>query len=133
MTTLSANPTAPTVSTDEAVDPRTLRSVIVAAPIGPLFEGYGLYLYGSVAVLCGGLVLRSTNETAPLLASLATFGAGFGVRPLGAIVFGHVGDLGGRKYTFLITMVAMGLGTALIGLLPTYASWGLFATIMLVV
>ena len=133
MTTLSANTSAPTLSSDDAVDPRTLRSVIIAASIGTLFEWYDFYLYGSLAVFFGGLFFPSTNETAQLLASLATFGAGFGVRPLGAIVFGHVGDLVGRKYTFLITMVAMGLGTALIGLLPTYASWGLFATVMLVV
>jgi MFS family permease len=72
------------------------------------------------------------NETAQLLASLATFGAGFGVRPLGALVFGHIGDLIGRKYTFLVTMAAMGIGTALIGLLPSYASWGLAATTILV-
>ncbi|HKU45192.1 MAG TPA: MFS transporter, partial [Polyangiales bacterium] len=72
------------------------------------------------------------NPTAQLLASLPTFGAGFGVRPLGALVFGHLGDLVGRKYTFLITMATMGLATALIGFLPTYASMGLLATVLLV-
>ncbi len=61
-----------------------------------------------------------------------TFGAGFGVRPLGALVFGHLGDLIGRKYTFLVTMAAMGLGTACIGLLPSYDHWGLLATALLV-
>jgi MFS family permease len=113
-------------------DPATIRKVILAASLGTLFEWYDFYLYGSLAVFFGGLFFPSGNETAQLLASLATFGAGFGVRPLGAIVFGHVGDLVGRKYTFLITMTAMGLGTALIGLLPTYASWGLGATVLLV-
>ncbi len=111
---------------------KTLRRVIVAASLGTLFEWYDFYLYGSLAVFFGGLFFPAGNETAQLLASLATFGAGFGVRPLGALVFGHIGDLVGRKYTFLITMVSMGLGTALIGLLPSYASWGLLATALLV-
>jgi MFS family permease len=114
------------------VDRKTLRRVIVAASVGTLFEWYDFYLYGSLAIFFGALFFPSGNETAQLLASLATFGAGFGVRPLGAIVFGHIGDLVGRKYTFLITMVTMGASTALVGLLPTYASAGLVATILLV-
>jgi MFS family permease len=109
-----------------------LRKVIFAASLGTLFEWYDFYLYGSLAVFFGGLFFPKGNETAQLLASLATFGAGFGVRPLGALVFGHVGDLVGRKYTFLVTMATMGLSTALIGLLPTYASFGLLATVLLV-
>jgi len=132
MTTLSSANAAATESAEAPLDARALRSVIFAASLGTLFEWYDFYLYGSLAVFFGGLFFPSTNETAQLLASLATFGAGFGVRPLGAIVFGHIGDLVGRKYTFLITMVAMGLATALIGLLPTYASWGLLATVLLV-
>jgi MFS family permease len=83
-------------------------------------------------VFFGGLFFPKGNETAQLLASLATFGAGFGVRPLGAMVFGHIGDLIGRKYTFLVTMATMGLSTALIGLMPTYDSLGLWATAVLV-
>jgi len=85
-----------------------------------------------LAVFFGGLFFPKGNETAQLLASLATFGAGFGVRPPGAIVFGHLGDLIGRKYTFLVTMATMGLSTALIGVLPTYASFGLGSTALLV-
>src|SRR5204863_585346 len=104
-----------------------LRRIIVAASLGTLFEWYDFYLYGSLAVFFGGLFFPTGNDSAQLLASLATFGAGFGVRPLGALLFGHVGDLVGRKYTFLVTMATMGLGTALIGLLPTYRSWGLVA------
>lgn len=111
----------------------SLRSIIFAASLGTLFEWYDFYLYGSLAVFFGGLFFPKGNETAQLLASLATFGAGFGVRPLGALVFGHVGDLVGRKYAFLVTMVTMGLGTALIGILPSYASAGLVATVSLVV
>jgi MFS family permease len=110
-----------------------LRRVIVASSVGTLFEWYDFYLYGSLAVFFGKLFFPAGNETAQLLASLATFGAGFGVRPLGALVFGSLGDRVGRKYTFLITMATMGLSTALIGLLPTYSTLGILATILLVV
>jgi len=113
-------------------DAATLRRVILAASVGTLFEWYDFYLYGSLAVFFGGLFFPKGNDTAQLLASLATFGAGFGVRPLGAIVFGHLGDLIGRKYTFLVTMATMGLSTALIGVLPTYATFGLGSTALLV-
>ena len=109
-----------------------LRRVIVASSVGTLFEWYDFYLYGSLAVFFGKLFFPAGNETAQLLASLATFGAGFGVRPLGALVFGSLGDRVGRKYTFLITMATMGLSTAFIGLLPTYETLGLAATALLV-
>ena len=99
--------------------PSLFRFLIVAGVLG--------------AVFFGGLFFPKGNETAQLLASLATFGAGFGVRPLGAIVFGHIGDLIGRKYTFLVTMATMGISTALVGLLPSFASVGLLATVLLVV
>jgi len=124
---LEANPAGQPLA-----DPATLRRVIVASAIGTLFEWYDFYLYGSLAVFFGKKFFPEGNDTAQLLASLATFGAGFGVRPLGAVVFGHIGDLIGRKYTFLVTMATMGLSTALIGLLPSYASWGLGATALLV-
>src|SRR5215470_18564260 len=104
-----------------------IRRVILASSLGTLFEWYDFYLYGSLAVFFGGLFFPKGNETAQLLASLATFGAGFGVRPLGAIVFGHIGDRVGRKYTFLVTMATMGLSTALIGVLPTYSQVGIWA------
>src|SRR5512140_1664597 len=106
---------------EKAVDGGTIRRVILASSLGTLFEWYDFYLYGSLALFFGSRFFPPGNETAQLLASLATFGAGFGVRPLGALVFGHVGDLIGRKYTFLLTMLTMGLATAFIGLLPTYA------------
>src|SRR5271155_2646492 len=121
----SAAPADPPAVIDDAP---TLRRVIFASSLGTLFEWYDFYLYGSLAVFFGGLFFPPGNDTAQLLASLATFGAGFGVRPLGAVVFGHLGDLVGRKYTFMVTMAAMGLGTAMIGLLPTYGRWGLAAT-----
>src|SRR5450432_4718360 len=120
------------VSQAEATEPAALRRIIVASSLGTLFEWYDFYLYGSLAVFFGDLFFPKTDGNAGLLASLATFGAGFGVRPLGALVFGRVGDLIGRKYTFLVTIVAMGLSTALIGFLPTYASVGLLAPALLV-
>src|SRR5215470_15754338 len=89
----------------------SLRRVILASSLGTLFEWYDFYLYGSLAVFFGELFFPPGNERAALLASLATFGAGFGVRPLGALVFGRVGDLIGRKYTFVVTMTTMGLST----------------------
>ena len=109
-----------------------LRQVIGASSLGTLFEWYDFYLYGSLAAFFSGLFFPSGNPTAALLASLATFGAGFAVRPFGAIVFGRLGDLVGRKYTFLVTILIMGLSTALIGFLPTYQSVGLLSPILLV-
>jgi MFS family permease len=119
-------------ASERELSPAELRRVIVASSVGTLFEWYDFYLYGSLAVFFGGLFFPKGNDTAQLLASLATFGAGFGVRPLGALVFGSLGDRVGRKYTFLITMATMGLSTALIGLLPTYDTLGLVATTLLV-
>src|SRR5277367_4921424 len=119
-------------SSQSAPDASTLRRVIFAASLGTLFEWYDFYLYGSLAVFFGGKFFPHGSDTAQLLASLATFGAGFGVRPLGALVFGHLGDLVGRKYTFLVTMATMGLATALVGFLPSYESVGLTATVLLV-
>jgi MFS family permease len=115
-----------------STDPKTLRRVIWASSLGTLFEWYDFYLYGALAIFFSSKFFPPGNETAQLLASLATFGAGFGVRPLGALVFGHLGDLIGRKYTFLVTMATMGLATTLVGFLPTYEQWGLWATIILV-
>ena len=115
-----------------STDPKTLRRVIWASSLGTLFEWYDFYLYGALAIFFSSKFVPPGNETAQLLASLATFGAGFGVRPLGALVFGHLGDLIGRKYTFLVTMATMGLATTLVGFLPTYEQWGLWATIILV-
>jgi MFS family permease len=108
------------------------RKVIFASALGTVFEWYDFYLYGTLAVFFSALFFPPGNETAAFLASLATFGAGFAVRPLGALVFGRIGDLVGRKYTFLITIVVMGLATALVGVLPTYAQIGLWAPVLLV-
>jgi MFS family permease len=109
-----------------------IKQVIFASSVGTLFEWYDFYLYGSLAAFFGGLFFPPGHETAGFLASLATFGAGFAVRPFGAIFFGRIGDRVGRKYTFLVTIVIMGVSTALIGILPTYSSIGILAPILLV-
>jgi MFS family permease len=111
---------------------RKHRRVIFASSLGTVFEWFDFYLYGTLAVFFGALFFPPGNETAAFLASLATFGAGFAVRPLGALLFGRVGDLIGRKYTFLITIIVMGASTALVGVLPTYAQIGVWAPILLV-
>lgn len=108
------------------------KKVIFASSLGTVFEWYDFYLYGSLAVFFGALFFPKGNETAAFLASLATFGAGFAVRPFGAIVFGRIGDIIGRKYTFLITIIVMGASTAFVGLLPTYEQIGIWAPILLV-
>ena len=114
------------------LDSKRDRLVIVASSLGTVFEWYDFFVYGILAALLGRLFFPSDNATAATLASLAAFGAGFGVRPLGALIFGHFGDLIGRKYTFLVTITLMGMATAAIGFIPTYASAGLWAPILLV-
>lgn len=106
--------------------------VVVAASTGTVFEYYDFLLYGSLATFFGALFFPPGNETAALLASLATFGAGFAIRPLGALIFGRLGDRVGRKKTFLITIVLMGLSTALVGVLPDFETIGWWAPALLV-
>ena len=105
---------------------------VVAASLGTIFEWYDFFLYATLAVFFSALFFPPGNETAALLASLATFGAGFAVRPFGALIFGALGDRIGRKRTFMITMVIMGFSTVVIGLLPTYAQVGVWAPVLLV-
>ena len=112
---------------------RKHKLVIFASSLGTVFEWYDFYIYGTLAVFFGKLFFPPENETAAFLSSLALFGVGFSVRPFGALVFGRIGDLVGRKYTFLVTIVVMGLSTALVGLLPTYASIGFWAPTILVI
>jgi MFS family permease len=107
------------------------RLVIIASSLGTVFEWYDFYIYGSLAVFFAGLFFPPGNPVTALLTSLLTFGVGFVVRPFGALVFGRIGDLVGRKYTFLITIVVMGLSTAMVGVLPTFATIGWVAPIML--
>src|ERR1700741_2326110 len=106
--------------------------VIFASSLGTVFEWYDFYLYATLAPFFAALFFPPGNDTAALLSAFATYAAGFLVRPFGAIIFGRVGDLVGRKYTFLVTIVVMGLSTFLVGLLPTFSSIGWTAPILLV-
>ncbi|MGH2402240.1 MAG: MFS transporter [Candidatus Limnocylindria bacterium] len=106
--------------------------VIGASAAGTTIEWYDFYLYGVLATFFAAQFFPPGNEVAALLSALATFGAGFAVRPFGAVVFGRIGDLIGRKFTFLVTISIMGGATALIGILPTYAQIGVLAPILLV-
>jgi MFS family permease len=107
-------------------------TVVFASSLGTVFEWYDFYLYGSLAVIISKQFFSGVNETAAFIFALAAFAAGFAVRPFGAIIFGRVGDLVGRKYTFLITIVIMGISTFGVGLLPSYASIGVAAPVILV-
>jgi MFS family permease len=108
------------------------RQVIFASSLGTVFEWYDFYLYGSLAAIISKQFFSGVNETTGFIFALLAFAAGFAVRPFGALVFGRLGDLVGRKHTFLITIVIMGLSTALVGVLPSYASAGVIAPIALI-
>src|SRR5438093_814480 len=108
------------------------RKVIFASSLGTVFEWYDFYLYATLAPFFAALFFPSGNDTAALLSAFATYAAGFLVRPFGAIVFGRIGDLVGRKYTFLVTIVFMGGATFLVGLLPTFKTIGWAAPVLLV-
>jgi hypothetical protein len=108
------------------------KRVIFASSLGTVFEWYDFYLYATLAPFFAALFFPKGNETAALLSSFATYAAGFLVRPFGALVFGRIGDLVGRKYTFLITIVCMGAATFAVGLLPTFETIGWAAPVILV-
>jgi MFS family permease len=109
-----------------------IRKVIFASSLGTVFEWYDFYIYATLAPFFATLFFPKGNATAALLASFATYAAGFLVRPFGALVFGRIGDLVGRKYTFLVTIMVMGLSTAAVGMLPTYAKVGMLSPTILV-
>ncbi|HEX2688372.1 MAG TPA: MFS transporter, partial [Kofleriaceae bacterium] len=109
------------------------RKVIFASSLGTVFEWYDFYLYATLAKFFAAHFFPKGNETAALLSAFATYAAGFLVRPFGALVFGRVGDLVGRKYTFLVTIIVMGTSTFAVGLLPSYETIGIAAPILLTV
>ena len=109
------------------------RRVIFASSLGTVFEWYDFYLYGSLAAIIATHFFSGVNPTAAFIFALLAFAAGFAVRPFGALVFGRLGDLVGRKYTFLVTIVIMGVSTFLVGVLPSYASIGIAAPAILIV
>jgi MFS family permease len=108
------------------------KMVIFASSLGTVFEWYDFYIYGTLAPILAAQFFSGVNPSAAFIFTLLAFAAGFAVRPFGALFFGRLGDLIGRKYTFLITMTLMGVGTFFIGLLPSYASAGIIAPIILI-
>ncbi len=112
---------------------RSIWKVIFASSAGTLIEWYDFYIFGSLATIISTQFFPQDNKTAALLLTLALFATGFVVRPFGAIVFGRMGDLVGRKHTFLLTLMMMGLSTVAIGLVPTYASIGVLAPLLVLV
>ena len=128
---------AMTTATAEAVitpaeSERSIWAVIAASSAGTVIEWYDFYIFGSLSAILSGVFYPETNPTISLLKWLATFAAGFAVRPFGALVFGRIGDLVGRKYAFMLTLLIMGGSTALIGVLPGYGTLGVFAPVLLV-
>ena len=117
-------------STDASPD---TRKVIFASSLGTVFEWYDFFLYGALAAVISKQFFAGVNDTTAFIFALMAFAAGFIVRPFGALVFGRLGDMIGRKYTFLATIILMGVATFAVGLLPTYASIGIAAPIILVV
>jgi MFS family permease len=108
------------------------RKVVLASSLGTVFEWYDFYLYGSLAAIIAKQFFSALNPTGAFLFALLAFAAGFAVRPFGALLFGRLGDLIGRKYTFLVTIVIMGAATFLVGVLPTYSAIGIAAPIVLI-
>src|SRR3977135_1433741 len=111
--------------------PSDFRRVIVAASVGNVIEWYDFYIFGSLAAVLSVKFFEQSNPVAALLSTIALFTAGFLIRPCGGFMFGWMGDRIGRKYTFLVTLSGMGLGTGAIGLIPTYESIGLAAAFVL--
>src|SRR5436853_4871491 len=113
------------------VPPKELRRVVVAASVGNIIEWYDFYIFGSLASILAVKFFEKGHPVAAFLSTVAIFSVGFLIRPLGAFLFGWLGDKVGRKYTFIVTLTGMGVGTALIGFVPSYASIGLAAAFIL--
>jgi len=126
MTTMALNPSRSGGMTSEE------RLVIFASSLGTVFEWYDFYIYGTLGVFLAKYFFSNVPPAVGFIFTLLAFAAGFAVRPFGALIFGRLGDMIGRKYTFLITMTLMGLGTFFIGVLPGFAAWGILAPIVLI-
>ena len=124
--------TTATAAANRELTAGELRTVIFASSLGTVFEWYDFYIFGALTVIIGKQFFTGLNDTAQFIFTLLAFAAGFFVRPFGALVFGRLGDLVGRKYTFLITIMIMGSSTFIIGLIPGYATIGIVAPIILV-
>src|SRR3954464_15431272 len=125
MATVQTATTARGMTADE-------KKVIFASSLGTVFEWYDFYLYGSLAAIIAKQFFAGTDPTTGFIFALLAFAAGFIVRPFGALVFGRLGDMIGRKYTFLVTILIMGLSTFIVGLLPNYATIGVAAPVILI-
>ena len=108
------------------------RMVIFASSLGTVFEWYDFYIYGTLGVFLAKYFFSNVPPNVGFIFALLAFAAGFAVRPFGALIFGRIGDMIGRKYTFLVTMSLMGIGTFFIGVLPGYDSWGIMAPVVLI-
>ncbi|WP_245585429.1 MFS transporter [Pleomorphomonas koreensis] len=129
MTAVTADPSKSPGSTTMT---REERRVIFASSLGTVFEWYDFYLYGSLSAVIAAQFFSGVNPTAAFIFALLAFAAGFAVRPFGALVFGRLGDMIGRKYTFLVTILIMGTSTFIVGILPNYASIGFAAPVILI-
>ena len=127
-----ATETAQALAGNNDVPARRLRRIVFGTSAGTIFEAYDFILFGSLAPIISRQFFAAVNETAAFIFALLTFAAGFAVRPLGALLFGRMGDKTGRKRTFIITITLMGLSTFAIGLLPSYASVGFAAPVALI-
>src|SRR5262245_43059028 len=116
-----------------ALNAPELRRVVLAAAVGNIIEWYDFYIFGSLATILSVKFFEKSHPVAALLSTVALFSVGFLIRPLGALLFGRIGDRVGRKYTFLMTLGGMGISTALIGVVPSYATIGLAAPLILFV
>jgi MFS family permease len=132
MSTTAASTGAPYSGSIRALSPDEVRRVIFASSLGTVFEWYDFYLYGSLAAIIGKQFFSAVSPTLSFIFALLAFSAGFAVRPFGAVFFGRIGDLVGRKYTFLITILIMGLSTFIVGILPGYAKIGVAAPTILI-
>jgi MFS family permease len=132
MSTIAASSGTPYSGPARELSPDEVRRVIFASSLGTVFEWYDFYLYGSLAAIISRQFFSGVNPTAAFIFALLAFAAGFAVRPFGAIFFGRLGDLVGRKYTFLITIMIMGLSTFIVGILPGYAAIGVAAPVILI-
>ena len=132
MTGTAASPLASSARYDNELSVADVRRVIFASSLGTVFEWYDFYLYGSLAAIISKQFFSGVNPTAAFIFALLAFAAGFAMRPFGALVFGRLGDLVGRKYTFLITILIMGMSTFIVGVLPSYARIGIAAPVILI-
>src|SRR3954471_11806846 len=132
MTASTASTGMPARGPARELTPGEVRRVIFASSLGTVFEWYDFYLYGSLAAIISKQFFSGVNPTAAFIFALLAFAAGFAVRPFGALVFGRIGDLVGRKYTFLVTILIMGFSTFVVGILPGYAKIGFAAPVILI-